>query len=194
MVVRDDRGGPGSGDAVLVARLSAGDDSALAEVFDRFGPLVHSIARQTTPDDGLADDVTQEVFVTLWQQPGRFEAGRGSLRAFLGVQAQRRAIDVVRRDSRRAGREERHHREDAGTRGSADAGAAVERGEMADAVRRAIGELPPEQRKVVELAYFGGRTHCEIADDLSIPVGTAKSRSGWHTPSSVPSSTDDSWN
>ena len=175
-VVRRDRGGPGSGDAALAARLVAGDDTALAEAFDRFGPLVHAIARQTTLDDSSADDVTQDVFVTLWQHPDRFEAGRGTLRAFLGVQAQRRAIDVVRRDTRRSTREQRHHREDAGGQGEPEVGAAAERGALADTVRRAIGELPPEQRRVVELAYFGGRTHCEIAEDLSIPVGTAKSR------------------
>jgi RNA polymerase sigma-70 factor, ECF subfamily len=165
-------------ETVLVSRLAAGDESALAEAFDRYGPLVHGIARQTTFDGGLAEDVTQEVFVTLWQHPERFEPTRGSLRAFLGVQAQRRAIDAVRRDTRRAEREARHHRGAArvGAPGPRPAEQEVEYGELADTVRQALRTLPPEQREVVELAYFGGRTHCEIAEDLGIPVGTAKSR------------------
>jgi hypothetical protein len=73
-----------SGDAVLVARLTAGDEEALAEVWQRHGPLVFGLARRLTGDSSTAEDVTQEVFVTLWQQPQRFDAQRGSLRAYLG--------------------------------------------------------------------------------------------------------------
>jgi len=99
-----------SGDAVLVARLAAGDDEALAEVYQRHGPLVFGLARRLTGDSSTAQDVTQEVFVTLWRQPERFDPERGSLRAYLGVHAQRRAIDAMRRDSRRVDRELSLHR------------------------------------------------------------------------------------
>ena len=97
-------------DMVLTARLAAGDEEALAEVWQRYGPLVFGLASRVTGDAATAEDVAQEVFVTLWQQPERFDATRGTLRAFLGVHAQRRAIDALRRDGRRIDREHRHHR------------------------------------------------------------------------------------
>jgi RNA polymerase sigma-70 factor (ECF subfamily) len=163
-----------SGDAVLVARLAAGDDEALAEVYQRHGPLVFGLARRLTGDSSTAQDVTQEVFVTLWQQPERFDPERGSLRAYLGVHAQRRAIDAMRRDSRRVDREHRHHRlNPTATNAPSDA---AECSELSDVVRDAIRRLPAEQREAVELAYFSGLTHREVASTLGIPEGTAKSR------------------
>jgi RNA polymerase sigma-70 factor (ECF subfamily) len=163
-----------SGDAVLVARLAAGDEEALAEVWHRHGPLVFGLARRVTGDSSTAEDVTQEVFVTLWQQPHRFDAQRGSLRAYLGVHAQRRAIDVLRREGRRAEREHRHHR--LHPVAEASPGEHAQSRALADVIRDAIGRLPIEQRQAVELAYFGGLTHREVADTLDIPEGTAKSR------------------
>jgi RNA polymerase sigma-70 factor (ECF subfamily) len=159
---------------VLIARMQAGDDEALAEVWQRHGSLVFGLARRLTGDSSIAEDVTQEVFVALWQQPERFDAQRGSLRAYLGVHAQRRAIDALRRDSRRSEREHRHHRlyPTAGT----SAGEHSECARLAEVVRGAIGRLPTEQRRAVELAYFGGLTHREVATTLGIPEGTAKSR------------------
>ena len=160
-------------DALLTARLAAGDDEALAEVWDRYGSLVYGHARRLTRDAAIAEDVTQEVFVNLWQHPERFDPRRGSLRAYLGVHAHRRAIDAVRRDVRRTERELRHHRlhpEDG------CAGDAAESAPVTDAVRDAIHRLPPEQREAVELAYFGGLTHREVAASLKIPEGTVKSR------------------
>jgi RNA polymerase sigma-70 factor (ECF subfamily) len=163
-----------AGDTVLIARLGAGDEEALAEVWQRYSPLVFGLARRLTGDSSTAEDVTQEVFVTLWQQPERFDAQRGSLRAFLGVHAQRRAIDALRREGRRTEREHRHHRlyPTAGT----SPGAKAENSALAGAVRDAIGRLPAEQREAVELAYFSGLTHREVATTLGIPEGTAKSR------------------
>jgi len=163
-----------SGDAVLVARLAAGDEEALAEVWQRHSALVFGLARHLTGDPSTAEDVTQEVFVTLWQQPERFDADRGSLRAYLGVHAQRRAIDALRRDGRRTEREYRHHRlhSDPAT----TSGDPAECSELADIVRDAINKLPVEQRQAVELAYFSGLTHREVAVALGNPEGTAKSR------------------
>lgn len=162
------------GDAVLVARLAAGDEEALAEVWQRHGPLVFGLARRLTGDSSTAEDVTQEVFVTLWQQPERFDAQRGSLRAYLGVQAQRRAIDAIRRDGRRAEREHRHHR--LHPPAVSTPGDSAECSELSGVVRDAIKKLPVEQREAVELAYFSGLTHREVATTLGIPEGTAKSR------------------
>jgi RNA polymerase sigma-70 factor (ECF subfamily) len=162
------------GDAVLVARMAAGDEEALAEVWQRHGPLVFGLARRVTGDRSTAEDVTQEVFVTLWQQPERFDAQRGSLRAYLGVHAQRRAIDAMRRDGRRSERKLRHQRlHPTATTAPGDAAGSSA---LSDTVRDAIGRLPADQRQVVELAYFGGLTHREVAATLGIPEGTAKSR------------------
>jgi RNA polymerase sigma-70 factor (ECF subfamily) len=161
-------------DAGLTARVAAGDDEALAEVWDRYGSLVYGHARRLTRDATIAEDVTQEVFVTLWQHPERFDPERGSLRAYLGVHAHRRAIDALRRDVRRSQREQRHHR--LHPEGSCLPSDAAECASLADAVRDAIDRLPPEQREAVELAYFGGLTHREVAATLRIPEGTAKSR------------------
>ena len=163
-----------SGDAVLIARMQAGDEEALAEVWRRHGSLVFGLARRLTGDSATAEDVTQEVFVALWQQPERFDAQRGSLRAYLGVHAQRRAIDALRRDGRRSEREHRHHRLHPATGALPGEGPGCR--ELADTVREAIGRLPAEQREAVELAYFRGLTHREVAATLAIPEGTAKSR------------------
>ena len=163
-----------AGDSVLVARLMAGDEEALAEVWERHGALVFGLARRITGDSTSAEDVTQDVFVTLWQRPERFDPRRGSLRAFLGVQTQRRAIDLMRRDGRRAQREQRHHRLHPELRATPDDDVAG--GVLSDMVGQAIGKLPAEQRAVVELAYFRGLTQREVAVALGIPEGTAKSR------------------
>jgi RNA polymerase sigma-70 factor (ECF subfamily) len=159
------------GDTILVARMAAGDDEAMCEVFDRYAPLVFGLARRVTGNSTAAEDVVQEVFMTLWRNPERFDSSRGSLRSFLGVQAHRRSVDAVRRDARRVAREERHRDLDPDGRMTEqdDPG-------MADVVRKAIARLPDEQRKAVELAYFEGHTHRELATLLGIPEGTAKSR------------------
>lgn len=163
-----------TGDRLLVARLAAGDDEAVAEVFDRFAPFLYGLARRVIGDNNLAEDVVQEVVTSLWSHPERFDPARGSLRAFLGVQAHRRAVDAVRREVRRAGHESREQALDP------SAGEPypdqTESVGMAEVVRQAIGRLPTAQRQAVELAYFQGCTQRELAGVLGIPEGTAKSR------------------
>jgi RNA polymerase sigma-70 factor (ECF subfamily) len=160
-------------DGPLVDRLLAGDDEALDEAFDRYGALVYGVARRTLRDGSAAEDVVQEVFTTLWAHPERFDPQRGSLRAYLGMQAHGRAIDALRSESSRTDRELRHH--DLSTR-SRGFGNELESTTMQQLVKEAIDRLPHEQRQVVELAYFGGYTHREVAAILGIPEGTAKSR------------------
>jgi RNA polymerase sigma-70 factor (ECF subfamily) len=165
---------PSSPDSVLVARIVAGDEEALTEVWQRHGPVVFGHARRLTRDASIAEDIAQEVFVAFWTNPDRFDPERGSLRAYLGVHARRRAIDRLRQDTRRSNREQRHYSLNASGECAPDA--IEEQAEMSGAVREAISRLPQEQREAVELAYFGGLTHCEIARRLGIPEGTAKSR------------------
>lgn len=164
-------------DEELHRRLVYGDESALGEVYDAFGALVHTVARRVTRSTNAAEDVVQEVFVHLWTRPYAFDPARGSLRAWLSMLAHRRAVDWVRE-------EERQRRA-----ALADAGARRERApappqpeqaaldaEAALMLHAALAELPVSQRQVVHLAYFAGRTYRQVAVELGIPEGTAKTR------------------
>jgi RNA polymerase sigma factor (sigma-70 family) len=163
-------------DAVLLARIQAGDDLALGTVYDQHADLVFGLARRVTRDEQLARDITQDVFTYLWELPGRVDLSRGSLRAYLAVVTHRRAVDCVRRSERRARSE------------AALALAATEDGPENRVVQAAaqewsntrlaagLAELPSEQRAAVELAYYDGLTYKQVAQTLQIPEGTAKSR------------------
>ena len=158
---------------LLAQRLCAGDESALAEVYDRFGSLVFGLALRVIGDRAAAEDVAQDVFVSLWDKPDRFDPGRGSLRAYLGTLTHRRAVDLIRREEARRRRENRTAREPVTTATIDDDALS---GLTSDAVRTAVAALPVNQRRAVELAYFEGHTYRQVADVLGIPEGTAKSR------------------
>lgn len=162
------------GDTILVTRLMAGDEEALGEIVDALGPYVVAVAARVLGDQSAAQDVTQDVFVALWQRPDRFDHERGSLRSWLGMQANRRAIDLLRQELRRSGREQRSVR-------LTPAPGPIWQDEMEEtlvrnAVSDAVLRLPEEQRQVVELAYYQGLSYREVACALKIPEGTAKSR------------------
>lgn len=164
----------GSTDGLLVARIMAGDDDALAEAFDRYGRTVLAAARRVLGDGAAAEDVVQEVFVALWTRPQAYDPERAPLLTYLTTLARRRAIDQVRSELRRAGREERHHRLVPEQPTSVER--LTEQRVVAGVVRRAVLALPPEQRQVVELAYFRGLSYRDVAAAIGIPEGTAKSR------------------
>lgn len=154
-------------------RVVAGDDQALREVYDQFASFVYGIAVRVIGDPRAAEDVSQDVFVSFWERPAAFDPARGSLRTWLGTLTHRRAVDHVRREEARRRRAEREA-------GRAVAAPDVE--EMATAllaaerVRAALDVLPDDQRRAVQLAYFGGKTYRQVAETLGIPEGTAKSR------------------
>ena len=165
----------GPTDASLVARIAVGDERALQMIYERYSPLVYGLSRRVTASTAHAEEITQEVFVYLWQNPDRFDAERGSLRAFLGAVAHRRSVDEVRRNTRRTAREDRVG-SDASNLDVIEISDTVERSQTAERVRAAVSSLPEQQREAVLLAYFGGCTFRQVAEQLGIPEGTAKSR------------------
>lgn len=165
----------GGTDALLAARLAAGDDHALAEVFDHLAPVVYGAALRVLGEGAAAQDVVQDVFVELWTRPDRYDPDAGTLRTFLSVLARHRAVDLVRSELRRVARQERHYRLTPAPRHPSPCDQ-VAAAEAASAVRAAVRLLPDGQRRVVELAYFEGLTCREVALAAGIPEGTAKSR------------------
>ena len=161
-------------DRLLRDRLVAGDERALTAVVAEFGSLVRGVARRVLGDDAAADDVTQDVFVWLWERPDRFDPERGSLRAFLSVVARRRAIDWIRRHDADRRRADRAAQESSLVLDDVAEGVGLR--DDAARVRAAVAALPAEQRDCVTLAFFGGLSYREVAVRLGIPEGTAKSR------------------
>lgn len=162
------------GDAALVLAVARYRDDALAELYRRHGGAVHALARRVVVDEAMAEEILQEVFVTLWRAPDRFDPEKGSLRAFLLAVAHRRAVDVVRSESSRRRREERD------VRRTAEGGYDLEREvwdmHVADEVERALATLREEERRPIELAYYGGCSYREAAEVLGVAEGTVKSR------------------
>ena len=163
-----------AGDAALVVAIGRWREDALAEAFRRHGGAVFALARRVLGDDTRAEEVVQEVFLRLWHQPDRFDPDRGTLRSFLLTAAHGRAVDFARSDASRKRREQ----QDALT--TATAGYDIEREvwdlTLAENVQEALGNLPSDERRAIELAYFGGHTYREVAVILGQPEGTVKSR------------------
>ena len=161
-------------DAQLVTSIARYNEVALAEAYRRHGGAVFGLAKRVLQNVAEAEDVTQEVFLRLWNQPDRFDSARGSLRSFLLAQAHGRAVDAVRSSSSRRAREARDAMRTA--EASYDMQHEVWDLAVADQVAHAMGELPEEERRAIELAYFDGRTYREVAQLLDQPEGTVKSR------------------
>jgi RNA polymerase sigma factor (sigma-70 family) len=156
----------------ICERLVAGEEAALRELYDEFSPLVYGLAIRVTGDWAAAEDITQEVFVRVWEDPGAFDPARGSWGGWLGTMTHRRAVDWVRRSTVR-----RRRTADAAPPVAApDPEETAVAGSVAKSVQAAVDDLPATQREAIRLAYFDGRTYRQVAETLGIPEGTAKSR------------------
>ena len=168
--------GGGPSDSDLAVALAAGREDALALLYDRYGGLAYSVALRVLNDRGRAEDAVQESFLRVWNNAGRFDPSRGSLRGWLIATVRNRSIDYLRG---RTGHE-RDERElnpaikSAGP--SSDPWREVSDSMEQSAIREAITHLPTEQRQAVELAYFGGYSGREIAEMTRVPLGTVKGR------------------
>ena len=155
---------------MAVARLRAGDESAMGVLYDRYAPVVYSVALRVLGDTGAAEDVLQEVFLQLWRNPHSFDSSRGSMAAWLAVIARHRAVDVLRKRRPATDLSEVVVAVDADLEGAAERHQALEK------VRKALGGMAAEQRSALEMAFFEGLTHLEIAERTGTPLGTVKTR------------------
>ena len=164
---------PASDDGDLVD-LVRRDQSALARIYDRLGNAVYGLSRQVLRDEGLAQDVTQEIFLRLWNEPQRFDPERGSLRSFLLREAHSRSIEKVRSEEARKQRESRSEFRDRPV--LRDTEDDVIASLTSNEVRNALSQLPEAERSAIVLAYYGGHSYREVASVLGAPEGTIKSR------------------
>ena len=163
-------------DEDLVPLMARGDARAFEALYDRHASAAYSLAYRIAGTRGVAEDVTQEAFLSIWRSGARYDRARGSVRTWVLGIVHHRAIDALRRsavhDRRRSDDETAAERTEARERTDVE----VARRDEAAAVRSAMDTLPADQVKVIELAYFGGFTHTEIAEMLDAPVGTVKGR------------------
>jgi RNA polymerase sigma-70 factor (ECF subfamily) len=165
----------GADDASLLRAVQRGDEDALAALYDRYAGVAYGLAYRVTNDGTAAEDAVQEAYISLWKQAPRFDPARGNVRSWLLTIVHHKAVDAVRRRANRFaaplpdGAEEflaGHDRPDEIAEWSMEA----------EAVREAVRQVPVDQRRTIEMAYFEGLTHVEIAERTGVPLGTVKSR------------------
>ena len=157
-------------DAALLALVRRGDNYAMASLFDRYSKIVYSVALRVLRDPASAEDVLQEIFMQIWRNPDAFIATRGSLGAWLAVVSRNRSIDALRR------RRPSESIDDMALASNYNLAEEAERNNMIEKARGIIDQLPVEQRKTLEMAFFDGLTHSEIAEMTGDPLGTVKTR------------------
>jgi len=159
-----------SSDTALVSAIRAGDQNAMAALYDRYSPVVYSVALRVLGDTGAAEDVQQDVFMQLWRNPGAFDSSRGNLGAWLAVITRNRAIDALRK------RRPQDDIEDVVLSVVPDMAADADRARIAAKMRDLLSAMSPGQRAALEMAYYEGLTHTEIASKTGEPLGTIKTR------------------
>lgn len=162
-------------DLDLLASVRQGDREAFAKLYDRYGEAAYSLAVRIVRDRDLAADVVQEAFLAVWKNAAAFDPARGQASTWILTMTHNKAVDLVRREQRRRADQLDPERDDvAGSEPALDqlAWMSAARGQ----IREALAKLPAAHREVIELAYFGGYTQSELAEMLSVPMGTIKSR------------------
>ena len=162
--------GAAEDDSVLLERVRRGDEGAMAALYDRYSKIVYSVSLRVLRDVAAAEDVLQEIFMQVWRNPGSFLETKGSLGGWLAVVARNRSIDTLRR------RRPTDQVEEVALASPFNLAAEAERNNLLERARRAIVHLPSEQRKMLEMAFFDGLTHTEIAEVTGDPLGTVKTR------------------
>lgn len=157
-------------DERLLERVRARDQQAMADLFDRYGSMVYSVALRVLKDPGHAEDVMQDIFFQLWENPRAFVSSRGSLGAWLLVVARNRAIDTLRR------RKPSDPVDEVVLPSKTNLASEAECNTIMEKVRVVMNGLPADQQKSLQLAYFEGLSHSEIAARTGEPLGTVKTR------------------
>ncbi len=163
-------------DQALVKRLLERDEDALREIMSTHGGVVYAMARRVVADPAMAEEVAQDAFLALWRRPGSYHSERGSLKAFLLGVTRNKAIDLVRHEESLKKAKDALITEAEAASETPSTNELAQGLEERDELKTALSEISDVQREAVVLAYFGGRTYREVADELGIPEGTAKTR------------------
>jgi len=164
-------------DEDLIHAIVEGKSSALGELYDRYGRLVYSLAYQVVGDSATAEEITQEVFLQVWNKAGTYQVLQGKVVTWLTSVARHKAIDSLRRKGARPeGHQIGFETEELDLVDPVGVEDQVEHSQQNLAIRRAIAHLPPDQQRALSLAYFKGMTHQEVADLIGEPLGTVKTR------------------
>ena len=166
---------PAASDDIVLAAIARGDEAAVAALYDRYGGLAYALAYRILQDRGAAEDVVQDVYLGVWRRAGSYRPGRGSVRTWLLSIVHHRAIDRLRGTAGRARRDTALEEVDR-VAALDDPWRDVELTLQRDVLKQGLATLPEEQRRAIELAYFGGYTHTQIAEITGMPVGTVKGR------------------
>ncbi len=160
----------GQNDGALIASVRAGDQGAMAELYDRYSSIVYAVAMRVLGDTAAAEDVLQDIFMQLWRNPGAFDASRGSLAPWLAVIARNRAVDTLRK------RRPQDDISEVTLSVLPDMAAEADRSRVSEKVRSVMKDMPAPQRSALEMAYFEGYSHSEISQKTGEPLGTIKTR------------------
>jgi RNA polymerase sigma-70 factor, ECF subfamily len=157
-------------DLALVTAIGSGDEAAMAALYDRYSSIVYAVALRVLQDTGAAEDVLQDIFMQLWRKPAAFDASRGNMAAWLAVITRNRAIDALRR------RRPENDIDNVVVSVEPDLASDADRSRAIGKVRDVLQTMAPPQRSALEMAYFEGLTHAEIAEKTGEPLGTIKTR------------------
>jgi RNA polymerase sigma factor (sigma-70 family) len=169
---------PGARDEDLLLRVGAGDDRAFRELFARYASVAHALAFRLVRQAQVAEEIVQEAFLAVWRSPERYDRSRGSVRTWLMGTVHHRAVDAVRREQaqRRRADQAAAMGHGVGEDPTDEVLSAIDLPRERRLVRRALAELPDEQRDVIRQMYFDGMSQSQIAERTGLPLGTVKSR------------------